>query len=244
MAKVAVVTGASSGIGEACARQLVAAGFDVVIGARRDEELAAVATSIGARAMHLDVTNEASVAAFCESLERCDVLVNNAGGARGLEQVADADLDHWRWMFEANVIGTVAMTKALLPKLEASGDGHIVLMGSVAGFEPYVGGGGYHAAKFPINALQKVLRMELLGKPVRVTEIDPGMVHTDFSLKRFDGDTARAEAIYAGLTPLSADDVADTVVWAVTRPSHVNIEQIVLRPINQANARMVHRTTD
>jgi NADP-dependent 3-hydroxy acid dehydrogenase YdfG len=241
MTRVAVVTGASSGIGEACARQLAAAGFEVVIGARRMDELSKVAAAIGARAVHLDVTDAESVSSFCEQLDRCDVLVNNAGGARGLDQVADANLDHWRWMFEANVIGTVAMTKALLPMLEASGDGHIVLMGSVAGFEPYPGGSGYHAAKFPINALQKVLRMELLGKPVRVTEIDPGMVHTDFSLHRFGGDSARADAIYAGLQPLSADDVADTVVWAVTRPSHVNIDQIVLRPINQANARMVHR---
>jgi NADP-dependent 3-hydroxy acid dehydrogenase YdfG len=244
MSRVAVVTGASSGIGEACARQLAAAGFEVVIGARRLDRLAAIAAEIGARAISLDVIDDASVAAFCDQLDRCDVLINNAGGAFGLDQVADADLDKWRAMFEVNVLGTVAMTKALLPKLEASGDGHIVLMGSVAGFEPYVGGSGYHAAKFPINALQKVLRMELLGKPVRVTEIDPGMVETDFALIRFDGDAARAAKVYEGLTPLSADDVADTVVYAVTRAAHVNIEQIVLRPINQANARMVHRALD
>ena len=133
------------------------------------------------------------------------------------------------------------VTKALLPKLEASGDGHVVVVGSVAGLQAYPGGGGYNAAKFGVNAMTQVLRMELLGRPVRVTEVDPGMVETEFSLVRFDGDAERADAVYEGLTPLSADDVADCIRWAVTRPAHVNINRIEVMPADQATATMAHR---
>ena len=172
------------------------------------------------------------------------MLVNNAGGALGLDAVEKSDLDDWQWMFDANVLGTVRMTKALLPKLEASGDGHIVLMGSVAGLEGYIGGAGYNAAKFAVHALHQVLRMELLGRPIRVTEIDPGAVRDRVLARalrwRFG---ARAAKVYEGLTPLTADDVAECVAFAVTRPSHVNIDQIVLMPRDQANARMFHRRT-
>lgn len=240
---VAVVTGASSGIGAATARHLAKEGFDVVIGARRTDKLREVAEASGARAMPLDVTDDASVDAFCSAIDECRVLVNNAGGALGLDPVEHADLDQWQRMFDANVLGTVRMTKALLPTLEASGDGHIVLMGSVAGLEGYVGGSGYNAAKFAVHAMHQVLRMELLGRPLRVTEIDPGACETEFSLVRFDGDEARAAKVYEGLTPLTADDVAECVAFAVTRPSHVNIDQIVLMPRDQANARMFHRRT-
>ncbi len=240
---VAVVTGASSGIGAATARQLAKEGFDVVIGARRVDRLREVADATGARAMPLDVEDDASVDDFCAAIDECRVLVNNAGGALGLDAVEKSDLDDWQWMFDANVLGTVRMTKALLPKLEASGDGHIVLMGSVAGLEGYIGGAGYNAAKFAVHALHQVLRMELLGRPIRVTEIDPGACETEFSLVRFGGDSARAAKVYEGLTPLTADDVAECVAFAVTRPSHVNIDQIVLMPRDQANARMFHRRT-
>lgn len=237
----AVVTGASSGIGAATAARLATEGWDVVVGARRLDRLAAVAEPIGARALPLDVTDAASVAAFCAEVPSCSLLVNNAGGAMGLEPVAEADEAAWQWMFDVNVLGMTRVTKALLPKLVASGDGHVVLVGSIAGLEAYPGGAGYNAAKFGAHAVGQVLRMELLGQPVRVTEIAPGMVDTEFSTVRFAGDAERAAKVYEGMTPLSADDIADCIAWAATRPSHVNIDQIVVLPRDQAGARQVHR---
>ena len=238
---VAVVTGASSGIGAATARQLAAAGFDVVVGARRMDRLVAIADEVGGRAIHLDVTDAASVAAFCAQVPDCRVLVNNAGGALGRERVEDADDAEWLWMYEANVMGTMRMTRGLLPALEASGDGHVVMIGSIAGHEAYVGGAGYNAVKFGLRAVTKVLRLELVGRPVRVTSIDPGMVETEFSVVRFHGDADKAAAVYADMTPLSADDVADCVTFAVTRPSHVNIDTMIVMPRDQAAAAVVHR---
>ena len=238
---VAVVTGASSGIGAATARQLSANGFDVVLGARRLDRLQTVADEVGGRALVLDVTDTASVTTFCDQVPECALLVNNAGGALGRDTVAEADEEEWRWMYDANVMGSMRMTRALLPKLEASGDGHVVMVGSIAGHDPYVGGAGYNAAKFGLRAMTKVLRLELLGKPVRVTSIDPGMVETEFSVVRFHGDQAKADAVYEGMTPLSADDVADCIMFAVTRPSHVNIDTMVVMPRDQAAASAVHR---
>ena len=238
---IAVVTGASSGIGAATAHHLVQAGYDLVLGARRMDKLQAVAGPLGARAIILDVTDAASVAAFCEQVPAINVLVNNAGGALGLEPIAEAEDEKWRTMFESNVLGTMRMTRTLLPKLEASGRGHIVVIGSIAGFEVYPGGAGYTAAKHAERALAETLRLELLGKPIRVTEIAPGLVETEFSLVRFGGDAERATKPYQGMTPLTADDVADAIVWAVTRPPHVNIDQMTIRPLDQATATMVHR---
>lgn len=240
-ARVAVVTGASSGIGAASAVRLAKEGFDVVIGARRLERLEDVASACGGRGLSLDVTSTASVAEFCEQVPRCDVLVNNAGGALGLSPISEADDEHWRWMYDANVLGVMRMTRELLPKLIDSGDGHVVTIGSIAGIETYDGGAGYTAAKHAARAVMDTLRLELLGQPVRVTEIDPGLVETEFSIVRFDGDTERAAKVYEGLTPLTADDIADCVAWAVTRPSHVNIDQLVVRPRDQARAQRVHR---
>jgi NADP-dependent 3-hydroxy acid dehydrogenase YdfG len=239
--KTAVVTGASSGIGAATARALAKAGFDVVLGARRADRLAEVAAECGGTALALDVTDEASVAAFSAQVERCDLLVNNAGGAFGLDSIAGADLDAWQRMYDVNVLGTARITKALLPKLVESGDGQVVVIGSIAGHQPYPGGGGYNAAKHAEAAITRVLRMELLGQPVRVCEIDPGMVETEFSLIRFEGDQDRADAVYAGMTPLVADDIADTITWVATRPAHVNIDQITITPRDQAGAQLVHR---
>ena len=238
---VAVVTGASSGIGAATARRLATEGFDVVVGARRIDRLEEVASEIGARAIPLDVTDPGSVATFCAEVSECRVLVNNAGGALGRDPVEHADDDEWRWMYEANVMGVMRMTKALLPALEASGDGHVVMVGSIAGHEPYVGGAGYNAAKFALRAVTKVLRLELLGRPVRVTSIDPGMTETAFSVVRFHGDEQKASAVYAGTTPLVADDIADCIAFAVTRPSHVNIDTMVVLPRDQASAGAVSR---
>jgi NADP-dependent 3-hydroxy acid dehydrogenase YdfG len=238
---VAVVTGASGGIGAATARRLAAEGFEVVLGARRVDRLEAIAREIGGRALALDVTDDASVAAFAAQVPEVAVLVNNAGGALGTDQVVDADLDGWRWMFEANVLGVVRVTNALIDRLEASGDGRVVVIGSIAGFEIYPGGGGYIAAKHAVSAVTKTLRLELLGRPVRVTEIQPGMVETDFSRVRFGGDEEAAAKVYAGMTPLVADDIADVVAFVATRPWHVNIDEVVVRPRDQASARDVHR---
>lgn len=238
---IAVVTGASSGIGAATAKRLNEAGFDVVLGARRLDRLEEVAAQCGGRALALDVTSADSVRAFADAIPEAAVLVNNAGGALGLDPVATADEEQWRVMYETNVLGTLRVTQALLPKLEASGRGHIVNITSIAAIEVYPGGAGYTAAKHAERVVTETLRIELLGKPIRITEIAPGMVETEFSLVRFNGDEDRAAKVYAGMTPLSADDIADAVEWAVTRPPHVNVDIMVIRPLDQARATLVHR---
>ncbi|MDO4609624.1 SDR family NAD(P)-dependent oxidoreductase [Corynebacterium sp.] len=238
---VAVVTGASSGIGAACARALATAGYDVVLGARRLDKLAAVAEECGGRAVELDVTSQESVDAFAAQVPRCDLLVNNAGGALGADPLAEADLDGWQWMYDVNVLGTVRVTKALLGRLIDSGDGQVIVIGSIAGREPYIGGAGYNAAKHAEAALTRVLRLELLGQPVRVCEIDPGMVHTDFSLVRFGGDKAKADAVYEGVDPLRAEDIADAVAWVATRPARVNVDQMLILARDQTSAQRIHR---
>jgi NADP-dependent 3-hydroxy acid dehydrogenase YdfG len=240
-ARVAVVTGASSGIGEATARTLAGHGFHVVAVARRADRIRRLAAEIGGSAVVADVTDDAAVEALAAGLPRVDVLVNNAGGALGLEPVAEADLAKWRWMWETNVLGTLRVTRALLPELIASGDGLIVTVTSIAALEVYDGGAGYTAAKHAQAALHRTLRGELLGQPVRLTEIAPGAVETEFSLVRFGGDRRRADAVYAGITPLVAADVAEVIGFVATRPPHVNIDQIVIRPRDQASASRYHR---
>ena len=219
-------------------------GWRVVLGARRVDRLEALAAELGAPATYraLDVTDSSSVEAFCAAAGSCRLLVNNAGGALGLESIVDADEAKWQTMYDTNVLGTLRMTRALMPSLVASGDGLVVNIGSVAAFEPYAGGAGYNAAKHALRALTDVLRIELLGQPVRVSEIDPGMVETEFSLVRFDGDRDRAAAVYRGVTPLRADDVAECVAFVASRPSHVDIDCIVVRPRDQARVHLVHRT--
>jgi NADP-dependent 3-hydroxy acid dehydrogenase YdfG len=241
--RVAVVTGASAGIGEATAKSLAALGFHVVCVARRTDPIEALADEIGGTAIVADVTSEEQVAALADALDRVDVLVNNAGGARGLEPVMEADIDHWRWMWEANVLGTLRVTRALLPKLIDSGDGLIVTVTSIAAIETYDNGAGYTSAKHAQGALHRTLRGELLGKPVRLTEIAPGMVKTDFSLRRFEGDTERAAKVYQGVTPLVAEDVAEVIGFVASRPSHVNLDTIVIRPRDQASASRFNRRT-
>lgn len=239
--RVAVITGASSGIGAATARTLAAQGFHIVAVARRADRIHDLAEEIGGTAIVADVTDDASVDALASKLSRVDVLVNNAGGARGLEPVADAELDHWRWMWETNVIGTLRVTRALLPKLIESGDGLIVTVTSVAALEVYDGGAGYTAAKHGQGALHRTLRGELLGKPVRLTEIAPGAVETEFSLVRFDGDQQRADAVYTGITPLVAADVAEVIGFVASRPAHVDLDLIVMKPRDQASASRFNR---
>jgi NADP-dependent 3-hydroxy acid dehydrogenase YdfG len=255
---VAIVTGASIGIGAATAVRLAAEGFHVLAAARRAHRLAEVAaaateseSSAKIIAVPCDITDDASVAGLADTAAQTvaaagqplTLLVNNAGGARGVDPVESASIDDWRWMYETNVLGTLRVTKALLPLLEASGAGTVVVIGSTAGLGVYEGGGGYTAAKHAETALTQTLRLELCGRPVRVVEIDPGMVHTEeFALLRFGGDARRAAAVYAGVPgPLVAEDVADCVAWAATRPHHVNIDRLVVRPVAQAAQHKVHR---
>jgi NADP-dependent 3-hydroxy acid dehydrogenase YdfG len=239
--KTAVVTGASSGIGAATALALAQAGFRVVVGARRGERLRQLAARLPAiTAQPLDVTDEASVAAFAAQVPEVRLLVNNAGGAHGVERIEEAKDADWRTMWEVNVLGLLHMTRALLPRLVASGDGHIINVGSIAGFETYPGGGGYTGSKHAVRAFTRTLRLELLGRPVRVTEVAPGLTETEFSLVRL-GDEQRAKEVYRGMVPLRAEDIADCIVWAATRPAHVNIDEIVVRPRDQATATQVHR---
>ena len=239
--KTAVITGASSGIGAAIARALAGEGYRTILGARRLERLEQLAAEIGGEAIALDVTDPASVESFTSAVEACDVLVNNAGGALGLDSIAEADEEKWLTMYESNVLGQMRMTRALLSKLIDSGAGHVVGITSIAAIEPYVGGAGYNAAKHAQRATLRVLRQELLGEPVRVTEVVPGMVETEFSLVRFDGDEAAAAKVYEGMRPLSAEDVAECIRWALAQPPHVNIDEIVVRPRDQATATSVHR---
>jgi NADP-dependent 3-hydroxy acid dehydrogenase YdfG len=238
---VAVVTGASSGIGAATARELAGQGFQVVLGARRLELTEKIAAEIDGIALPLDVTDVDSVAAFAAEVPAARVLVNNAGGAKGMASVRDAVEEDWRWMWETNVIGTLRVTRALLPALVASGDGHIITITSVAAIETYDNGSGYTSAKHAQAAMHRTLRGELLGEPIRLTEIAPGLVETEFSLVRFDGDADKADKVYAGLTPLTADDVAEVIGFAVSRPSHVNLDTIVLKPRDQASATRAFR---
>jgi len=244
--RVAVVTGASAGIGAATATALVRHGFRVVGGARRVDRVRKVVGE-GGLALELDVTRRESVDAFVSQIEkrfrRIDVLINNAGGAWGLTPVEKSDDEDWTRMWETNVLGLMYVTRSCLPLLRKARHGHIVNLGSIAGFETYKGGAGYTAVKHAVRAISRTLRLELNGEPIRVTEIAPGLVETDFSVVRFHGDKQAAKAVYAGLKPLSAADVADCILFAVTRPPHVDIDEMVVRPVAQAASHQVARKT-
>jgi NADP-dependent 3-hydroxy acid dehydrogenase YdfG len=252
MTPIAIITGASSGIGAATARRLGAEGFHIVAAARRADRLERLVTEITAAggqatAVGCDVTSDESVADLAAAVSDLrgpvTVLVNNAGGARGLDPVEDGAIGDWQWMYDVNVLGTLRVTQAVLPALEASGAGTVIVVSSTAGFVVYEGGGGYAAAKHAQTALTGTLRLELCGRPIRVMEIDPGMVKTDeFALVRFGGDEARSAAVYAGVAePLVAEDIADCIAWCATRPHHVNIDRLVVRPLAQAAQHKVHR---
>lgn len=242
---LAVVTGASSGIGAAAARQLAGAGFEVICVARRTERIEALAAEIGGRALTCDITSDADVAALAEAVGgRLDVLVNNAGGAFGLSPVASADIAEWDRMYQLNVLGTERVTRALLPAVVAA-HGAVVFVTSTAAESAYEGGAGYCGVKAAERMLAGALRLEFYDQPVRITEISPGMVHTEeFSLVRLGGDQAKADAVYAGVPdPLVADDVAEAIVWMATRPAHVNIDRLVIRPVAQAANHKTYRTS-
>ncbi|MCW2821087.1 MAG: hypothetical protein JWR64_882 [Marmoricola sp.] len=243
MTRIAVVTGASSGIGQASARALAADGFHVVCAARRRGRIEALAEEIGGRAVVCDVTDPESVAQLAASLETLDVLVNNAGGAFDQDTVETADAGVWARMFDVNALSVVRVTQALLPALRADGGGLVINMGSTAGRVAYEGGGGYTAAKHAVRVITQTLRLELVAEPLRFTEIAPGMVRTEeFTLNRVDGDRARYDAVYEGVAePLVAEDVAEAVRWVASLPSHVDIDEIVIRPRAQAAQHKLHR---
>ncbi|MGB8651027.1 MAG: SDR family NAD(P)-dependent oxidoreductase [Mycobacteriales bacterium] len=240
--RTAVVTGASSGIGAATARVLAQQGWEVVAAARRLDRLGALAAEQpGIRPQALDVTDPRSVEALADAVPRCDLLVANAGGAYDLDRLEDASVDAWARMYDVNVLGLVRTVQVLLPALRAS-RGHVVMTGSTAGRWVYEGGGGYVAAKHAVAALRDTLRMEAVEAGIRVSEVAPGMVRTEeFSLQRFGGDQARADAVYEGVEPLVAEDVADAVAWVASRPAHVNIDLVQLTPQQQAAVHKVVR---
>lgn len=231
--KVAVITGGSAGIGEASARALARDGWHVVVAARRLEKCQAIASEIGGEAVELDVTDAGSVEKLASKLERCDLLVNNAGGAKGLDYLRDADDADWEWMFATNVMGTMRVTRALYPQLKAA-NGLVINIGSVAATDAYKGGSGYNAAKYGLRGVTRAFRREEAENQIRVTEIDPGRVKTDFSLNRFEGDTQRAGAVYEGKVNLTAEDIAEAVRWVASLPPHVNIDTMSVMPVDQA----------
>jgi NADP-dependent 3-hydroxy acid dehydrogenase YdfG len=239
--RTALVTGASSGIGRATATALATAGFDVIVAARRLDRLEALAAEIGATACHLDVTDPDSVARLAADLTDLDLLVNNAGAALGVERVEDLDEKKWQNMFELNVLAVARMVRAFLPALSASPAAQIVQIGSTSGFEVYPGGAGYTASKHGMRALTRTLRYELLGRGIKVTDVSPALTETEFALVRFDGDADKAQNVYRGMTPLRPEDVAQCVVFAATQPAHVSVDEIVIRPLDQADATTVFR---
>jgi len=238
----AVVTGASSGFGAAIARVLLKEGYEVVWAARRKERLEQLAAQHGGIPRVLDVSSSESVADFARSLPGpVHVLVNNAGGALGLEPIAEFNEEHWQGMWQSNVLGLARVTKALWPQLRSAPLATVINIGSVAGTETYPGGAGYTACKHAVRALTETMRLEWLGLPIRVTEIDPGLAETEFSLVRFAGDAERARAVYAGLEPLHAEDIAEAVRWVLSLPAHVNVDRLVIKPRAQARVDKVFR---
>ena len=244
--EIAIVTGASSGIGAATARALADSGYEVFACARRTDRLEALAAENTAiTAHHLDVTDQASVDQLAKDLSgrTIPVLINCAGGAFDAATVLDSDPDVWSKTYDLNVIGTVRMVKAFTPALQATGHGHIVIISSTAGHVAYENGGSYVAAKHAETSLARTLRLELNGLPIRVTEIAPGMVKTEEFAKIRFGDAERAAKVYEGVTaPLTAEDVAEAIRWSVTLPHHFNVDSLVIRPVAQAANHKVHRT--
>ena len=244
MSRTALVTGASSGIGEATARALAGDGFHVFCAARRKDRITALAEEIGGTAVACDITDADSVRALAEAVgDSLAVLVNNAGGAFDANTVEHADLNAWARMFEVNVLGMVRVTQALLPTLRRTGNGLVVNMGSTAGRIAYETGGGYTATKHGTKVVTETLRLELIAEPVRFCEVSPGMVKTEeFGLVRYDGDQAKRDATYEGVAePLVAEDIAEAVRWIASLPHHVSVDELVIRPKAQATQYKVHR---
>jgi 3-hydroxy acid dehydrogenase / malonic semialdehyde reductase len=249
--KTVLITGASAGIGEACAHAFAGAGARLILTARRMQRLEEVTSTVRARyrvevlPLQLDVRDLGVVTHVLSDpptdWKEVDVLINNAGLARGFAPLAEGDIRHWEEMIDTNLKGLLYVTRALLPRMIERDQGHIINIGSIAGSEPYPSGAVYCGTKAAVDIISRGLRMDLLGSRIRVTNIEPGMVETEFSRVRFEGDIERAGRVYRGVTPLTAADVADTVLYAATRPPHVNIDAIMLKPVAQASATQVHR---
>jgi NADP-dependent 3-hydroxy acid dehydrogenase YdfG len=243
-----LITGASAGIGAACARAFAGEGARLVLAARRRERLDELVRGLGGAECHLlelDVRDRDAVSEVLGGLpaewREIDVLVNNAGVGRGLDKLQEGDVDGWDQMVDTNVKGLLYVTRALLPGMVERGRGHVINIGSIAGHEVYPGGAVYCATKSAVGSITQGMRLDLMGTGVRVSTVDPGMVETEFSIVRFGGDEERAKRVYAGMTPLTPDDIAETVLWCATRPPHVNIDEIILKPTDQASATLVHR---
>jgi len=249
--KIVFVTGASSGIGEATARAFAAQGAKVLMCARRGERIEKLARTLeqkytsAANTLRLDVRDQAAVDTAIGSLPEgwraIDILVNNAGLSRGMDKLPGGLVSDWEEMIDTNVKGLLYVTRAVLPGMIERGRGHVINIGSIAGHEVYPAGNVYCSTKFAVRALSKGLRLDLNGTPIRVSEVAPGMVETEFSLVRFHGDAERAAKVYCGLAPLGPDDIADAVVWCATRPLHVNVSDVVIWPTAQASPALVHR---
>ncbi len=242
MQQTAVVTGASSGIGKATVQVLLAQGYRVFFGARRLDRLQQIAQQLGGTPLPLDVTSSQSVAEFARQIPGpIHVLVNNAGGALGKEPLVEFVEEHWLQMYQSNVLGLARVTRALWPQIAQADLATVINIGSVAGEETYPGGAGYTSCKHAVRALSETMRLEWLGKPIRVTEIDPGLVETEFSIVRFAGDQQAAKEVYRGMTPLLAEDIAEAIRWVLSLPGHVNIDRLVIKPREQARVDKVYR---
>lgn len=252
MAKWALITGATSGIGWATAITLATRGYSILATGRRQEKLQELQKEIKTKNPQVevqvaafDLCSKTAVQSFLSShantLQQVHILVNNAGLARGVDKMQNGSLDDWDEMIDTNIKGLLYMTRGVIPYLEKNNRGHVVNLGSIAGRYVYPGGGVYCATKFAVRALTEGLRMDLAGSSIRVTNIEPGMVETEFSLSRFNGNSEMADKVYEGMTPLKAQDIADTIAWCIDRPSHVNIQELVIYPVDQAHVGQVVR---
>ncbi|MBD1936558.1 SDR family oxidoreductase [Microcoleus sp. FACHB-68] len=249
--KIVFITGASSGIGSACARMFAQAGAKLILSARRLDRLEQLAAELNEKfctqshLLQLDVRDRAQVESALSSLpsswEAIDILINNAGLSRGLSKLHEGSIQDWEEMLDTNVKGLLYVTRTVVPGMVSRGRGHVVNIGSIAGRQAYPGGNVYCASKAAVRAISEGLKQDLLGTPVRVTEIEPGLVETEFSMVRFHGDNDRANKVYQDLTPLTAEDIADVVFFCATRPAHVNISELLIVPTDQASATLVHR---
>lgn len=250
--RIVLITGASSGIGAACAKLFAEAGAKLILAARRFDRLQELAVQLQQQfktethLLELDVRSRTQVESSLRSLPpnwaAIDLLINNAGLSRGLDKLYEGSIEDWEEMIDANVKGLLYVTRTLVPGMVQRGSGHVVNIGSIAGRQAYPGGNVYCASKAAVRAISEGLKQDLLGTPVRVTEIEPGLVETEFSLVRFHGDGDRAHRVYQGLIPLTPEDVADVVLFCATRPAHVNISEVLLVPTDQASAILVHRS--
>jgi serine 3-dehydrogenase len=254
--QVVLLTGASSGIGAACAKTFASAGAKLILAARRWERLQQLQDELIEKfdakpqqiyLLQLDVRDrsavESAISNLSPSWSDIDILINNAGLSRGLDKLYEGKIQDWEEMIDTNIKGLLYLTRAVVPGMVSRGRGHVVNLGSIAGHQTYPGGNVYCGTKAAVKAISEGLKQDLLGTPVRVTSVDPGMVETEFSEVRFHGDRERAEKVYKGVTPLTPDDVADVIFFCVTRPPHVNINEVILMPVDQASATLVHRQT-